>query len=543
MRQTHILLSIIILMFFYKHVSAQISTPALVGYWHNWDNGGADYIHLDEVDARFNIINVAFALPISGTTYDMRFVPDQVSSALFIKQVEKIQLQGCKVLISLGGANVMVKMSNEYQKRKFVASVLAILDTYHFDGVDIDLEGESVSVTGGSISTPPRYGTTAYLIAAIKEIMQQYQLRYNKKMILTMSPETAHITGGMSSYRGVWGAYLPLIYAFRDSVDLVHMQLYNSGTMYGIDGQIYSQGSADFILSQTEAIIQGFNTAGGRFEGLPPHKVAIGLPACSAAAGGGNVSNAMLTKAVNYLRGETDIKPGRYSRKATYPDLGGLMTWSINWDFIRGDKNVYEYADIFTELFPNILQSMEPSFVADAQRVITINTQIIDNHYIKLSWVLEFYQEGTNFQIERSVDGEQFMPIGAVAVGANDSGFFAFLDRHVTNNQVYYYRLKMTKKNNVIEYSATGLANIIDENKNITVYPNPTAANNNITVEANFEIQQINIINDIGQIIKWRKFDNGITKTNLPSNLPSGIYTVEVIANNHKIILSRLVIT
>ena len=165
------------------------------------------------------------------------------------------------------------------------------------------------------------------------------------------------------------------------------------------------------------------------------------------------------------------------------------------------------------------------------------------NHYIKLSWVLEFYQEGTNFQIERSVDGEQFMPIGAVAVGANDSGFFAFLDRHVTNNQVYYYRLKMTKKNNVIEYSATGLANIIDENKNITVYPNPTAANNNITVEANFEIQQINIINDIGQIIKWRKFDNGITKTNLPSNLPSGIYTVEVIANNHKIILSRLVIT
>ena len=36
-----------------------------------------------------------------------------------------------------------------------------------------------------------------------------------------------------------------------------HVQLYNSGSMYGIDGNIYTQGTADFIVAMTEAVIQG----------------------------------------------------------------------------------------------------------------------------------------------------------------------------------------------------------------------------------------------------------------------------------------------
>ena len=48
--------------------------------------------------------------------------------------------------------------------------------------------------------------------------------------------------------------------------------------MYGVDGGIYTQGTADFIVSQTEAVIKGFNTSGGAFAGLPANKIAVGLP-------------------------------------------------------------------------------------------------------------------------------------------------------------------------------------------------------------------------------------------------------------------------
>lgn len=87
-----------------------------------------------------------------------------------------------------------------------------------------------------------------------------------------MAPETAFVQGGMSSYGSIWGAYLPVIHALRDSLSLLHVQLYNSGSMYGIDGAIYTQGTADFMVAMTEAVIQGFNTAGGAFAGLPPEK-------------------------------------------------------------------------------------------------------------------------------------------------------------------------------------------------------------------------------------------------------------------------------
>ena len=80
---------------------------------------------------------------------------------------------------------------------------------------------------------------------------------------------------GMSAFGGIWGGYLPIIDYFRNDLDYVHVQLYNSGSIYGIDGNIYTQGTADFIVAMTEALIQGFDTAGGHFDGLPGTKLRL----------------------------------------------------------------------------------------------------------------------------------------------------------------------------------------------------------------------------------------------------------------------------
>lgn len=323
--------------------------PDLVGYWHNWNDGNAPYLELSQVDPRYTVIEVSFAVPAAGSTYDMVFAPAETAPATFIADVAALQAQGKKVLISIGGANATVHLDSDAERDQFVISMLDILDTYGFDGIDIDLEGASVAISGGTIANPTD-ARIIRLIDAVNSIADQYESANGVPMMLTMAPETAYVQGGMSAYGGIWGAYLPLIDALRNRLDILQVQLYNSGSMYGIDGGIYTQGTADFIVSQTEALLQGFQTNGGFFAPLPPEKVAIGLPACPLAAGGGYVSPAVLEQAVDYLRG-TGPQPGSYQRVATYPTLRGLMTWSINWDATGNCAVPGEYAQAFEDIF------------------------------------------------------------------------------------------------------------------------------------------------------------------------------------------------
>lgn len=340
---------------------AQTTSPTLIGYWHNWDDSNAPYIPLDQVDARYKVVNISFAVPQTGTDYKMEFIPDQVNSTTLISQIQFLQSQGRTVNISLGGAGTHIALDQISKRDTFINTMNTILNTYGFDGIDIDLEGNSVVVSGGTIAIPVD-AKIINLIDAIKQIMSDYRPTYNRKMFLSMAPETAFVQGGMSAYGGIWGAYLPIIDALRDSIDILHVQLYNSGSMYGIDGNIYTQGTADFIVAMTEACIQGFNTSGGFFNGLPASKIVVGLPACSLAAGGGFADTLMVKSAIDYLIGNGP-QPGSYSliQSGAYADLRGMMTWSINWDAINSCEDSYQFAENFENIFNQTTQTSNPN--------------------------------------------------------------------------------------------------------------------------------------------------------------------------------------
>ncbi|MBL0126131.1 MAG: T9SS type A sorting domain-containing protein [Flavobacteriales bacterium] len=333
---------------------ADAQSPALVGYWQNWNDASAPYLELDQIDPRYNVIGIAFAEPAAGTTYDMVFTPSGTPQGTFIAQVAALHASGRKVLISIGGANATVHLNSDTERDQFRASMLAIIATYGFDGVDIDLEGASVSITGGTISAPVD-APLLRLIDAIEGMADDFELTHGVPMTLTMAPETAFVQGGQSAFGGIWGAYLPLIHALRDRIDILQVQLYNSGSMYGIDGGIYAQGTADFIVSQVEAVIQGFPTSGGNFIGLEAQHVAVGLPACASAAGGGYTDTTIVRAAVEYLLG-TGPQPGSYTlgQPGGYPMLRGMMTWSINWDAASACNGANSYAENYERIFGDI---------------------------------------------------------------------------------------------------------------------------------------------------------------------------------------------
>ncbi len=305
----------------------------MVGYWHNFNNGSA-VLNLGDVSTDWDVVNIAFAEPATFGQADMAFTPsnDVTTEAQFRQDVTLLQSRGQKVLISIGGANGRIELLTPQDAQTFASAMIAIIEDYGFDGMDIDLEGTSLGLsTGDTDFRNPTSPKITNFIAGTQAVLNHF----GPDFILTAAPETAFVQGGNSTYAGSFGAYLPVIYNFRNRLDYIHVQDYNSGCMLGLDGVCYSQGNADFHVAMTEMLLQGFPVAGHtvNFPALRPDQVAFGIPASPQAAGGGYTAPAEVKKALDYLIKGISFG-GRYTlvNPSGYPEMRGLMTWSINWD-------------------------------------------------------------------------------------------------------------------------------------------------------------------------------------------------------------------
>ncbi|KAF5994482.1 chitinase [Streptomyces sp. WAC00263] len=317
---------------------------SLVGYLHASFANGSGYTRMSDVPDSWDIIDLAFGEPTSTTSGDIRFTrcpvtecPTVESDADFKAAIKAKQAAGKKVLISIGGQNGQVQLTTTAARDTFVSSVSKIIDTYGLDGLDIDFEGHSLSLDAADTNfKSPTTPVIVNLISALKTL----KAKYGSTFVLTMAPETFFVQLGYQYYgTGKWGgqdpragAYLPVIYALRDDLTLLHVQDYNSGSIMGLDNQYHSMGGADFHIAMTDMLLTGFPVAGDAnnvFPPLRPDQVAIGMPA-STNAGNGYVAPSEVTKTLDCLTRKANC--GSYTTHGTWPGLRGLMTWSINWD-------------------------------------------------------------------------------------------------------------------------------------------------------------------------------------------------------------------
>ncbi|MEU6481536.1 glycosyl hydrolase family 18 protein [Streptomyces sp. NPDC047017] len=330
--------------------STTLPPHALVGYLHASFANGSGYTRMADVPASWDVIDLAFGEPTSPTSGDIRFnrcsvtdCPSVESDADFKAAIKAEQAAGKKVLISIGGQNGQVQLTTTAARDTFVSSVSKIIDQYGLDGLDIDFEGHSLSLdTGDTDFRNPTTPVIVNLISALRTLKAEY----GDKFVLTMAPETFFVQLGYQYYgTGKWGgqdprcgAYLPVIYALRDDLTLLHVQDYNSGPIMGLDNQYHSMGGADFHIAMTDMLLTGFPVAGDTthmFPPLRPDQIAIGMPA-STQAGNGYVAPAEVTKTLDCLTKKSNC--GSYTTHGTWPALRGLMTWSINWDRFAGGQ-------------------------------------------------------------------------------------------------------------------------------------------------------------------------------------------------------------
>lgn len=358
-----------------------ISGKILVGYWHNFDNGST-IPKLRDVSTNWDVVCVAFAEPKRGSKSDMNFAPFSIYEGNineFKNDIAILQGRGQKVLISIGGANAHVELNNETDKKEFVTSMTNIINTYGFDGLDIDLEGNSLSLNSGDTDfRNPITPKIVNLIQGTKEVINNVGA---SKFTLSMAPETAYVQGAYGNYSGIFGAYLPVIHALRDQMDYIHVQHYNTGSMYGRDGEIYQPATADFHVAMAEMLITGFKVAqtGLSFPGLKASQVAIGLPAEPRAAGSGYTSEAIVQQALDYLIKGVSYPNRTYTATATYPEFRGLMTWSINWDLANNSVFSSSHSAYFDSLGQQSRTLSKVKQIFNEGEVELFSNPVIDN--------------------------------------------------------------------------------------------------------------------------------------------------------------------
>ncbi len=281
---------------------ATLPTHILTGYWQNFNNGAAVQ-RISDVQAQYDVIAVAFADADASRPGAITFTVDPAlnyPAADFKADVAAKKAAGKKVILSVGGQNGTISVADATAAANFAGSALSVLREYGFDGIDIDLEN----------------GVNAqYMGQALRSLQSQF----GAGLIIAMAPQTIDMQS--TSFE-----YFKLAIAIKDILTVVNVQYYNSGSMNGCDGQVYSQGTVDFITAQACIMLQN---------GLRPDQVGLGLPASSRAAGSGYVSPTIVNNALDCLTRGTNC--GNFRPSTTWPTLRGAMTWSTNWDATNGN--------------------------------------------------------------------------------------------------------------------------------------------------------------------------------------------------------------
>ncbi|MEW1900517.1 chitinase [Streptomyces sp. NPDC056488] len=275
---------------------------AVTGYWQNFDNGAAKQ-KLRDVQAAYDIIAVSFA--DSTTTpgqivFNLDPAVGYASVADFKADVAAKKAAGKSVIISVGGEKGNVTINSDASATAFANSTYALMQEYGFNGVDIDLEH-------GINST--------YLTKALRQL----SAKAGSGLVLTMAPQTIDM-------QSTGTEYFKTALAVKDILTVINTQYYNSGSMLGCDGKVYSQGSVDFLTALACIQIQG---------GLDPSQVGLGVPASTRGAGSGYVSPQVVNNALDCLTKLTNC--GNFKPAQAWPSLRGAMTWSTNWDATAGN--------------------------------------------------------------------------------------------------------------------------------------------------------------------------------------------------------------
>jgi chitinase len=251
---------------------SRLPSRVVVGYWQGW---GGPSLRLRDVPPAYNVVLAAFAT--GDATGKIAFTQSVQSKSSFIDDVEALNKAQRPVLLSVGGwDDGGLKITTDGQRRALVNSASKIIDTYHFRGIDWDLE----------------HGIDPVQVA---QATRDLKSRYGQDFIVTMAPLLE---------QELEVEQLELAARIADILDLASPQFYNYGTV-----------DPAWIVDRT--------LAWGRVVGQD--KVAMGFMTVDTPSDTGEQSPSEVCRIWRQLLSQA-------------PNAPGVSTWSINLDKGSGYK-------------------------------------------------------------------------------------------------------------------------------------------------------------------------------------------------------------
>lgn len=261
-----------------------ITTGRVVVYYQTQYNGSTYFSPLPLTTNGTRVSDVAVAAFHLQSDLTVHLNDDPPSAAKFTQmwsELATMQSKGVRVEAMIGGAAAGSFAGLDSDFTHYYPLLKGIIDGYHLDGVDLDVE-EKMSLAG------------------IERVVKQLRSDYGDGFVITLAPVAAalHAAGNLSGFD-----YEQLYRDVGYDISWFNIQFYNGWGSFSTGGD--------------------YDTIAGRAL-IPPEKLVAGVLSNAANGGSGFVSVAGQQSTIKTLLGE-------------HPELGGVASWEY-FDSLPGDQ-------------------------------------------------------------------------------------------------------------------------------------------------------------------------------------------------------------
>jgi len=147
-----------------------------------------------------------------------------------------------------------------------------------------------------------------------------------------------------------------------------------------------------------------------------------------------------------------------------------------------------------------------------------------ENKTISINWHTSNELNTSHFGIQHSADGTSFTDIGTVKAIGSGANSYSFTDTHPSNG-TNYYRLQSVDRDGASSFSKVVSVQFTVDRLPFTVVPNP--ARDIVTVKGS-HIALVQVIDNLGRVVKTVTFKDATNPTLSVSALPTGVYRLRI---------------
>ncbi len=155
-----------------------------------------------------------------------------------------------------------------------------------------------------------------------------------------------------------------------------------------------------------------------------------------------------------------------------------------------------------------------------------------------LKWQTASEINNDYFEIQKSENAIDFHKIGEVSGNGNSNKVqsYSFVDEN-SSRQTVYYRLKQVDFNGAYKYSQIITSNCVDENNELSIYPNPIKNSFTIKLLKNTTYPlQLEVRDYLGRKIHHQIIVSSVTEIKLDKQILDGAYFIKVFNDNEQFV-------